>query len=179
MSNLSNKEIWERMFNSKNGKSIQDLFNGQLINGDHSSTDMALCNHLAFWTDKDAAKMDSMFRESDLFREKWDQQHSADGATYGEMTIAAAIYSTGPTISDLMEQQEQPYEVYFSRPATSHVADTEEIIDTAPVFHLTELGNAERLVYYHGKNIRYCNELDWLIWNGKMWRKIVKGRLRH
>ncbi|MGP3781124.1 phage NrS-1 polymerase family protein [Bacillus sp. 4A_MP3] len=96
MSNLSNKEIWERMFNSKNGKSIQDLFNCQLVNGDHSSTDMALCNHLAFWTDKDASKMDSMFRESNLFREKWDRQHSADGATYGEMTIAAAIYSTGP-----------------------------------------------------------------------------------
>ncbi|RPK06535.1 hypothetical protein BSBH6_00158 [Bacillus subtilis] len=177
MSNLSNKEIWERMFNSKNGKSIQDLFNGQLINGDHSSTDMALCNHLAFWTDKDAAKMDSMFRESDLFREKWDRQHSADGATYGEMTIAAAIYSTGPTISDLMEQQEQPYEVYFSQPQASQVADTEEIIDTPPVFHLTELGNAERLVYYHGKNIRYCNELDWLIWNGKMWEEDSKRQI--
>ncbi|OIR59868.1 DNA primase [Bacillus sp. FMQ74] len=177
MSNLSNKEIWERMFNSKNGKSIQDLFNGQLINGDHSSTDMALCNHLAFWTDKDASKMDSMFRESNLFREKWDRQHSADGATYGEMTIAAAIYSTGPTISDLMEQQEQPYEVYFSQPQASQVADTEEIIDTPPVFHLTELGNAERLVYYHGKNIRYCNELDWLIWNGKMWEEDSKRQI--
>ncbi len=177
ISNLSNKEIWERMFNSKNGKSIQDLFNGQLINGDHSSTDMALCNHLAFWTDKDAAKMDSMFRESDLFREKWDRQHSADGATYGEMTIAAAIYSTGPTISDLVEQQEQPYEVYFSQPQASQVADTEEIIDTPPVFHLTELGNAERLVYYHGKNIRYCNELDWLIWNGKMWEEDSKRQI--
>ncbi|QHM08328.1 phage/plasmid primase, P4 family [Bacillus subtilis] len=177
MSNLSNKEIWERMFNSKNGKSIQDLFNGQLINGDHSSTDMALCNHLAFWTDKDAAKMDSMFRESNLFREKWDRQHSADGATYGEMTIAAAIYSTGPTISDLMEQKEQPYEVYFSQPQGSQVADTEEIIDTPPVFHLTELGNAERLVYYHGKNIRYCNELDWLIWNGKMWEEDSKRQI--
>ncbi|MDO3660740.1 phage/plasmid primase, P4 family [Bacillus sp. C28GYM-DRY-1] len=177
ISNLSNKEIWERMFNSKNGKSIQDLFNGQLINGDHSSTDMALCNHLAFWTDKDASKMDSMFRESDLFREKWDRQHSADGATYGEMTIAAAIYSTGPTISDLMGQQEQPYEVYFSQPQASHVADTEEIIDTPPVFHLTELGNAERLVYYHGKNIRYCNELDWLIWNGKMWEEDSKRQI--
>ncbi|MGW8890402.1 phage/plasmid primase, P4 family [Bacillus subtilis] len=177
ISNLSNKEIWERMFNSKNGQSIQDLFNGQLINGDHSSTDMALCNHLAFWTDKDASKMDSMFRESNLFREKWDRQHSADGATYGEMTIAAAIYSTGPTISDLMEQQEQPYEVYFSQLQASQVADTEEIIDTPPVFHLTELGNAERLVYYHGKNIRYCNELDWLIWNGKMWEEDSKRQI--
>ncbi|ALV02210.1 DNA primase [Bacillus siamensis] len=177
MSNLSNKEIWERMFNSKNGKSIQDLFNGQLVNGDHSSTDMALCNHLAFWTDKDASKMDSMFRESNLFREKWDRQHSADGATYGEMTIAAAIYSTGSTISDLMEQQEKPYEVYFSQPSAAQVEDTEEIIDTPPTFHLTELGNAERIVYYHGKNIRYCNELEWLIWNGKMWQEDSKRKI--
>ncbi|MDL5143119.1 phage/plasmid primase, P4 family [Bacillus atrophaeus] len=177
ISSLSNKEIWERMFNSKNGKNIQDLFNGHLINDDHSSTDMALCNHLAFWTDKDVAKMDSMFRESELFREKWDRQHSSDGATYGEMTIATAIYSTGSTISDLMEQQEQPYEVYFSQPTAAQVEDTEEIIDTPPTFHLTELGNAERIVYYHGKNIRYCNELEWLIWNGKMWQEDSKRKI--
>ena len=178
MSNLSNKEIWERMFNSKNGKSIQDLFNGHLINDDHSATDMALCNHLAFWTDKDPAKMDSMFRESGLFREKWDRQHSSDGATYGEMTIAAAVYSTHTTISDLLEeQQEQPYEIYISHPENSQVEDTEEIIDTPPAFHLTELGNAERVVYYHGKNIRYCNELDWLIWNGKRWEEDSKRKI--
>ncbi|PRS02422.1 DNA primase [Bacillus atrophaeus] len=177
ISSLSNKEIWERMFNSKNGKNIQDLFNGHLINDDHSSTDLALCNHLAFWTDKDVAKMDSMFRESELFREKWDRQHSSDGATYGEMTIATAIYSTGSTISDLMEQQEKPYEVYFSQPTAAQVEDTEEIIDTPPTFHLTELGNAERIVYYHGKNIRYCNELEWLIWNGKMWQEDSKRKI--
>ncbi|WP_111292173.1 phage/plasmid primase, P4 family [Bacillus safensis] len=179
MNNLSNKEIWERMFNSKNGKSIQDLFNGHLINEDHSATDMALCNHLAFWTDKDTSKMDSMFRETGLYREKWDRQHSSDGATYGEMTIAAAVYSTHKTISDLMEEQQdhQPYEVYISRPDNSQVEDTEEIIDTPPVFHLTELGNAERIAYYHGKNIRYCNELEWLIWDGKRWEEDSKRKI--
>ncbi|MEI2491821.1 hypothetical protein VVF85_19800, partial [Acinetobacter baumannii] len=61
ITSLSNAELWERMFDSKSGAAIKDLFQGMLINGDHSSTDMALCNHLAFWTDKDAAKMDSMF----------------------------------------------------------------------------------------------------------------------
>ncbi|MEC1100635.1 DNA primase family protein, partial [Bacillus paralicheniformis] len=112
------------------------------------------------------------------FREKWDRQHSSDGSTYGEMTIAAAVYSTHTTISDLMEeQQEQPYEVYISHPDNSQVEDTEEIIDTPPVFHLTELGNAERIVYYHGKNIRYCNELDWLIWNGKRWEEDSKRKI--
>lgn len=97
---LSNLELWERMFRSKNGGAIKDLFQGILINGDHSSTDMALCNHLAFWTDNDAEKMDSMFRESSLIRDKWDKPHSSDGRTYGQMTIDRAISSTHNSISD-------------------------------------------------------------------------------
>ncbi|PRT24862.1 phage/plasmid primase, P4 family [Bacillus wiedmannii] len=100
ISNLSNSELWKRMFDSKNGRAIRDLFCGMLINGDHSSTDMALCNHLAFWTDKDIAKMDSMFRESALMRDKWDKQHSSDGNTYGQMTIDKAIESTHSSVSD-------------------------------------------------------------------------------
>ncbi|KFL77269.1 DNA primase [Bacillus cereus ATCC 10876] len=100
INNLSSSELWERMFNSKNGRAIRDLFCGVLINGDHSSTDMALANHLAFWTDKDAAKMDSMFRESALIRDKWDKPHSSDGRTYGQMTIEKAIESTHSSVSD-------------------------------------------------------------------------------
>jgi putative DNA primase/helicase len=174
MSELPNAELWEKMFSSKNGKTIQDLFNGSLINGDHSSTDMALCNHLAFWTDKDPIKMDSMFRESNLLREKWDKRHASDGRTYGQMTIHTAIYSTSSTISDFYEQQqpEKPYEIYISN--ENNIEDTEEIIDQTPNFHLTELGNAERIVYHHGENLRFCNELEWLIWNGKQWQEDSK-----
>ncbi|PGE64174.1 DNA primase [Bacillus wiedmannii] len=100
ISNLSNSELWERMFNSKNGRAIRELFCGMLINSDHSSTDMALANHLAFWADKDAVKMDSMFRESALIRDKWDKPHSSDGRTYGQMTIEKAIESTHSSVSD-------------------------------------------------------------------------------
>jgi putative DNA primase/helicase len=175
LSDLPNIELWERMFNSKNGKTIQDLFNGFLINGDHSSTDMALCNHLAFWTDNDPVKMDSMFRESNLLREKWDKKHASDGSTYGQLTINTAIHSTSSTISDFLDQQpqEKPYEIYISE-GDSTIEDTEEIIDQVPNFHLTELGNAERIVFYHGENLRYCNELEWLIWNGKQWQEDSK-----
>ena len=162
------------MFDSKSGASIKDLFQGMLINGDHSSTDMALCNHLAFWTDKDAAKMDSMFRESSLLREKWDKPHSSDGRTYGQMTIDTAILSTPSTISDYEPPEEKKYEVYIS---DNSIEDTEEIIDEAPKFHLTELGNAERIAYYHGENVRYCNELEWLIWNGKHWHEDSKRQI--
>lgn len=174
ITSLSNAELWERMFDSKSGAAIKDLFQGILINGDHSSTDMALCNHLAFWTDKDAAKMDSMFRESSLLREKWDKPHSSDGRTYGQMTIDTAILSTPSTIADYEPPEEKKYEVYIS---DNSIEDTEEIIDEAPKFHLTELGNAERIAYYHGENVRYCNELEWLIWNGKHWHEDSKRQI--
>ncbi|MCZ6942395.1 DNA primase [Bacillus mycoides] len=174
ITSLSNVGLWERMFDSKSGAAIKDLFQGMLINGDHSSTDMALCNHLAFWTDKDDAKMDSMFRESSLLREKWDKPHSSDGRTYGQMTIDTAILSTPSTIADYEPPEEKKYEVYIS---DSSIEDTEEIIDEAPKFHLTELGNAERIAYYHGENVRYCNELEWLIWNGKHWHEDSKRQI--
>ena len=38
-------------------------------------------------------------------------------------------------------------------------------------FHLTDYGNAERLVYYHGEHIRYCEAMkSWFIWDGKRWK---------
>ena len=98
---LSNDALWEKMFRSKNGDDIRALYNGNLINDDHSSSDLALCNHLAFWTGKSASRMDSMFRESELMRPKWDRIHFTDtGETYGERTIATAIGSTTTTVLD-------------------------------------------------------------------------------
>ncbi|WP_423408047.1 phage/plasmid primase, P4 family [Heyndrickxia sp. MSNUG] len=175
ITNLSNSELWLKMFKSKNGSNINDLYNGQLINGDHSSSDLALCNHLAFWTDKDSSKMDSLFRETALYREKWDKRHSSDGRTYGEMTIDNAIQSTSSTISDF--QPEKPFEIYISK-ETEEIEDEEEVEDPkTPFFHLTELGNAERIIFYHGENLRFCNELEWLIWNGKVWEEDSKREI--
>lgn len=55
---------------------------------------MALCCLLAFWTGGDPQQMDRLFRESGLMRSKWDEQHYADGSTYGEKTIERAIAGT-------------------------------------------------------------------------------------
>ena len=35
--------------------------------------------------------------------------------------------------------------------------------------HLTDLGNAHRLVEQHGKNIRHVHEWGWLAWDGRRW----------
>lgn len=168
ISSLSNGDLWTKMFNSKSGSGIKSLFDGTLIDNDHSSSDLSLCNHLAFWTDKQSSLMDTMFRESSLYREKWDKQHSSDGRTYGQMTIDMAIDTTTSTISDFFQDTQKHYEVYISND-DDPPEEEDEFAENNPFFRLSELGNAERIVYHHGKDIRYCNELGWLIWDGKRW----------
>lgn len=60
---------------------------------DHSSLDMSLVMILLWWCGPDAARIDRIFRQSALMREKWDEKHSADGRTYGQMTIDNSIKS--------------------------------------------------------------------------------------
>lgn len=56
-----------------------------------SEADLALCVMLAFWTGRDPIRMDRLFRQSALFRDKWDKKHASNGWTYGQMTIRKAI----------------------------------------------------------------------------------------
>ena len=78
---------------ARNGDRFSRLFDRGDISDypSQSEADMALCSHLAFWTNSDRAQMDLLFRRSSLFRPKWDESHSADGRTYGVMTIEKAI----------------------------------------------------------------------------------------
>ncbi|EOV9525606.1 phage/plasmid primase, P4 family [Bacillus cytotoxicus] len=170
---ISNEALWERMFRSKNGDEIRSLFNGNLINDDHSASDLALCNHLAFWTGKSATRMDSMFRESSLMRDKWDVIHFRDtNETYGERTIATAISSTSTTILDNKEQFEE-----FSFDFLNEEAS--EVVEEKPKkkFRLTELGNAERIAYEYGHVIKYVSDIGWYIWDGKRWKLDTKKEI--
>lgn len=167
---ISNDELWERMFRSKNGDEIRSLYNGNLINDDHSASDLALCNHLAFWTGKSSTRMDSMFRESGLMRDKWDVIHFRDtNETYGERTIAEAIASTPTTILDNKETFEE----------FSYDFHNDEVVEEKPKkkFRLTELGNAERIAYEYGHIIRYVSDVGWYIWDGKRWRFDTKKEI--
>ena len=89
----NDNQLWERIFSSSNGAAVRALADGDLTQhgGDHSRADFALCSHLAFWCNGDAARMDSMFRASGLYRPKWDAKHRSDGGTYGQMTIEQVL----------------------------------------------------------------------------------------
>jgi putative DNA primase/helicase len=46
------------------------------------------------------------------------------------------------------------------------------------IFRRTDTGNAERLVFHHGEELRYCYQLGkWLIWNGKHWEVDDSGEI--
>ncbi len=60
--------------------------------GDESAADFRLCSSLAYWTQKDPARIDRLFRASGLFRAKWDDRRGS--STYGAQTIERAIAAT-------------------------------------------------------------------------------------
>ena len=91
--------LLEKMFNSKHGREIKALYDGDksAYGGDDSKADQALCNHLAYWTNCDAAQIDRMFRNSGLMRPKWDSDGKTDPGTgryiksYRERTMDMAL----------------------------------------------------------------------------------------
>lgn len=84
---LPDDEVLRHAFAAKNGPAFLRLWNGdtQGHGGDDSAADLALCGHLSFWCRGDAAQMDRLFRQSRLYREKWDRQD------YRERTLAKAL----------------------------------------------------------------------------------------
>ena len=62
---------------------------------DHSAADLALCNMIAAAVAYDPVRTDRIFRGSKLMRAKWDERHSSDGRTYGQMTMDKACGEDG------------------------------------------------------------------------------------
>jgi putative DNA primase/helicase len=153
-------DLIEKAKFAENGKKFSRLWEGNSSNYRSSSeADLALCKMLAFWTACNSIDIDRLFRQSGLYRAKWDKTHSAEGSTYGQVTIQKAIETTTKT----------------------YVPERIQEIDKKPkeTFHLTDLGNAERLVSQFGDDIGYCYDWKkWLVWDGKRWAIDRKGNIR-
>src|SRR5215203_2721743 len=85
-SDLSDEEIVMKAAAAENGEKFRRLWAGDT--SDYTSVseaDQALCSLLAFWTGPDPAKIDELFRESGLYREKWERPD------YRERTVHKAL----------------------------------------------------------------------------------------
>jgi hypothetical protein len=83
----------ERARAAHDGGKFARLFDGQwkADYASQSEADLALCMKLAFWCDRDAARIDALFRRSGLMRDKWLRDD------YRESTIARASEQTSET----------------------------------------------------------------------------------
>lgn len=87
---MSDDEIIEKAKGARNGGKFSALYNGDTSGNadDKSSADFALCGILAFWT-RDPDQIDRIFRNSKLFRPKWDSKRG--NLTYGAGTVQRAL----------------------------------------------------------------------------------------
>ncbi|RBI63867.1 hypothetical protein DMJ13_04950 [halophilic archaeon] len=107
-STLSDADLIDRARSATNGEKFDRLWRGDITGYDsQSEADMALCCLLAFWTGGDTGQMDSLFRQSGLMREKWDEVHYADGSTYGETTLQRASNVTTDHYTPTSKEHEQ------------------------------------------------------------------------
>lgn len=83
---LADYDLLNKARVADNGEKFWALWNGDYSGyGSQSEADLALLNHLAFWTGPDESRLDQLFRSSGLMREKWER------ADYRARTIAKAL----------------------------------------------------------------------------------------
>lgn len=163
-SNLAEHEIIQLMSNSKAGSKIASLMSGDIgkYGEDYSSADLALANYLAFFTQKDASMMDNIFRSSGLYREKWDEVHSSNGQTYGQMTIDKAISGT----SNVYSPPKEKFEVFVDETNEPQQQPEQKF------YSWDDTGNADRFIDMFGNETLYCNpDKTYFHYNGKFWEK--------
>lgn len=91
---LSDSDLLDKALRAHNGPKFSRLWSGQIDEASQSESDLALCAMLAFWTNNDPDRIDSLFRQSGLMREKWDEQRGAH--TYGQRTIQRILATARP-----------------------------------------------------------------------------------
>jgi putative DNA primase/helicase len=84
---LSDNELLKRARKARDGAKFMALYDAGDYAGfpSRSEAHLSLCSLLAFWTGRDATRIDHLFRQSALYDERWDR------LDYCERTIAAAI----------------------------------------------------------------------------------------
>lgn len=173
---LDDLELINRAKRSKQGAAFAALMAGDITGyKSRSEADIALCNMLAFWTNKDAARMDRIFRTSGLMRDKWDRRQS--GSTYGAITIQNAI-----------ETARQGYDpqAHFKAKADKFTTSTADgplkLSDLQPEvnkrYAWNDIGNGYLFADWYRDIARYVPERKkWYVYDGVCWRPDI-GNLR-
>lgn len=170
---MDDHELIQKASNATaNGAQFARLWAGQ-HDGDHSAADQALVNLLAFWTGKDSERMDRLFRQSGLYREKWER------TDYRESTIQSALRgvrnaynpSRANDASDAVKAAQGA--VGMSTAQANGTGPKAASGQPLQSIYLTESadheGNAQCVAHFYGDQFRYAGAVGWLWYNGQFW----------
>lgn len=171
---LDDAELIARAKRSKNGAAFSALWNGDTAGyQSRSEADMALCTILAFWTNKDAARMDRLFRASGLMRDKWTRRQS--GSTYGALTIQNAV-ATIRAGYDPQAHSQRKAEKITTQVGAVKLADLHPEKHDRYGWH--DIGNGYLFADWYKDRARYVPERKkWFVFNGRIWEPDT-GNLR-
>ena len=134
-------------------------------NNDDSAADLAFCNKLVFYFGPDPDLIDRLFRQSKLYREKWER------AGYRQSTINKAIEGTSDTYTP---KQKGSYAE--SQPEARHepIDDpAEKNADEIRPVKYSDDALADKFSDRYKQDLRYVPSWGWLEWTGQRWLRIT------
>lgn len=169
---LNESDVIDAILNSKQATLFSDLMSGNWHKyySSQSEADIALCNILAFWCAKDFTQMDSLFRQSGLYRDKWDEKRK--DSTYGEQTLFKAINDTAEVFTPSNKEKPLAYALNF-------LNDTKEEKKELPARSWDDTGNADRFIDRYGDLYKYSyTKKNFYVYDGTKWREDTTGAIR-
>lgn len=172
--NLSEGEVVAHINNSKQSGLFNTLMHGSWEGHytSQSDADMAFANLLAFWCAKDFDQMDSLFRQSNLYRGKWDSKRG--DSTYGEQTLYKAINEVSNIYTPTNKQE--PLKYVFGE---AFGTEDKPVKKEYPPQSWDDTGNANRFVDRFGDNYKYSyTNKQFYVFDGAKWAVDETGMIR-
>lgn len=166
--NLSDDEVIQRAERSSNGQRFRFFMEGgwEPFYNSQSEADLAFANDLAFWTGRDFAQMDRIFRISNLMRSKYDEKHGQ--TTYGIGLLNKAIAET----QNVFSPREKPTFNYDLSFLNKHKEKPKQPRSW------DDMGNAQRFLDNFGKIVKYSYiDKTWFVYNGSYWEQDKRGQV--
>lgn len=162
---FSDDELINKIKSSAQREKFDTLFSGDYSDySSQSEGDLALCNILAYWTNKDPEQIDSIFRESGFMRDKWDKK---DGkSTYGYRTINKAI--AGTKFGYDPHALDNHYQINLEDSNSN--GDAYKASNGEVTYSYDDTGNSQRMQARFGKRYKYVGDTKKIMmWDGKRW----------
>lgn len=158
---LSDEEVILKAKSSKNSVKFERLYNGDITGyPSHSEADIALCMILSFWCGGDKEQINRLFRESKLYRDKWERDD------YRNDTLDYAVSNT-------KEYYEPPkVESPFFDFTNTYQNLTTLKPDKNHKFRWSDIGNGRLFAELFKDIARYVpSRKSWYIFDGTKWVK--------